>query len=183
MRIGFTLPVLLAVVIGCSGGSGSASSSSGGPAGSEAAMCQSYCDWRVRCASTDPRCQRDCSEDLSYNKGKLSAAYASMFQSCFQSLACSENDDSCIANFGAADPAYPNIPEVSACMEKRKECSQSTSQPDGGTGTQPTTSFSDDYCLSIAALTTAARAEANACLSQPCAGIRDCLIRAGSFSY
>lgn len=146
-------------------------------------MCTSFCDWRVRCGKTDQNCSAECNSDLSRSDGKLSGAYTSMFQSCYQGLACTESEDACIGNFAAADPAYPNIPEVTACMDKRTECGQSTSQPDGGTGTQPTTSFSDDYCLSIAALTPEARAEANACLSQPCAGIRDCLIRAGSFSY
>jgi hypothetical protein len=107
-----------------------------------------------------------------------------MFERCFQGLACSEKDDSCVANFGGADPAYPNIPEVTACEEKRKECSQPTPEPgDAGTLTQPNTAFSDDYCLSIAALTPEARANADRCRSQPCAGIRDCLIQAGAFNY
>jgi hypothetical protein len=102
---------------------------------------------------------------------------------CFQGLACTESEDDCIGDFGRADPAYPNIPEVSACMDKRAECSQPTPEGDGGSVTQPSTAFSDDYCLSIAALTPEARAQADACKTQPCAGVRDCLIQAGSFNY
>ena len=176
------LLVAFGIVVGCSGGSGS-SSGTGTTAGSISGMCTAYCDWKVRCAKQDQDCSAECNSDLSRSDGKLSSAYASMWQSCFQGLACSESEDSCIANFGAADPSHPNIAEGTACEEKRKECSQATSSPDGGTGTAPTTSWSDDYCLSITALTPAARADANACLSEPCAGIRDCLIRAGAFNY
>lgn len=179
MRFGFAFLVAVGVVVGCSGGGGSTGTSGGGA--SKDAMCTAYCDWKVRCGKQDNNCLEECTDGLQAEK--FSAAYTSMFQSCFQGLACSGDDDSCIANFAAADPAYPNIPEVTACNEKRDECSKSTPSPDGGTSTQPTTSWSDDYCLSIAALTPAARSEANACLSQPCAGIRDCLIRAGAFNY
>lgn len=183
MRIGFTSLVVLGIVVGCSGGSGSTSGGTGSAAGSVASMCTAYCDWQVRCAKDDPDCATDCNGSLSRSDGKLSAAYTSMFERCFAGLDCSEKDDACIANFGGADPAYPNIPEITACMDKRSECGQPTSAGDGGSTTQPTTSFSDDYCLSIAALTAEARAEAQACLAQPCAGVRDCLIRAGAFNY
>jgi hypothetical protein len=182
MRFGLAVLVVLGVVMGCSGGSGSTSSSSGG-AGSIAGLCTSYCDWEARCKTPDSTCQSECTKESSRNEGKWSGAYTSTVESCFKSLACSEDDGACIENFGAADPAYPNIPEVTACNAKRTECSESTTTPDGGTGTQPTTAFSDDYCLSIAALTAEARAKANECLTQPCAGIRDCLIQAGSFNY
>jgi hypothetical protein len=182
MRIGLALLVAIGIVIGCSGGSGSTSSSSGG-AGSITAVCTAYCDWEGRCDTPDSTCQSECTKENTRNDGKWSGGYTSMVERCFQSLACSEKDDACISNFAAADPAYPNIPEVTACMEKRTECSQATIEPDSGTSTQPNTAFSDDYCLSIAALTPAARSDANACLSQPCAGIRDCLIQAGAFNY
>ena len=183
MRNGFASLVALGFVVACSGGSGSSSGTSGAGAGSASAMCQAYCDRQVRCAKNDPNCQTECPRTLERSEGKLSSAYASMFQTCFQGLACTENDDACIANFAAADPAYPNIPEVTACMSRREECSAPPPAGDGGSTTQPTTSFSDDYCLSIAALTPEARTEANACLSQQCALVRDCLIRAGAFNY
>ena len=146
-------------------------------------MCQSYCGWRDRCGKTDANCATECNGDFSRTESKISSAYTSAVDQCFQGLACTESEDACIADFGRADPAYPNIPEVSACMEKRTECSQPTPEGDGGSVTQPSTAFSDDYCLSIAALTPEARAQADACRSQPCAGVRDCLIQAGSFNY
>jgi hypothetical protein len=182
MRTTLALLVVFGMVLACSGGSSSSSSSSG--AGTSISdMCGAYCDWSVRCAKSSQDCRTECDGDLNRYHSKLSNAYTSMFVSCFQSLACSEDDEACVANFAAADPAYPNIPEVTACNEKRTECSQPTPEGDGGSVTQPSTAFSDDYCLSIAALTPEARATANECLSRPCAGIRDCLIQAGSFNY
>lgn len=147
-------------------------------------MCTAYCDWEKRCSATPANdCHAECQKDFSRADGKLSSSYGTMFESCFQGLACTEKDDACVANFGGADPAFPNIPEVTACEEKRDECSQPATTTDGGTGTAPTTAWSDDYCLSLTALTQDARSSANACLSQPCAGIRDCLIQAGAFNY
>lgn len=183
MRTAFSSIVALGIVIGCSGGSGSTSGGTGAAAGSITAMCQSFCGWRDRCGKTEPDCLTECNGDLSRSDGKLSSAYTGMFERCFQGLACSENDDACVANFGGADPAYPNLPEVTACMERRTECSQPAPEGDGGSVTQPSTAFSDDYCLSLAALTASARADADACRSQPCAGVRDCLIQAGAFNY
>jgi len=184
MRTGFAWLVALGFMLACSsGGSGGSSGGSGAAAGTGTAMCQAYCDWKVRCAKGGASCQADCEHDVSKNEGKLSSAYVSMFQSCFPGLACTQDEEACVANFGGADPAYPNIPEVSACMAKREECSQPTPEGDGGSVTQPSTAFADDYCLSIAALDAEARAQAEACRSQPCAGIRDCLIQAGAFNY
>lgn len=182
MRIGSALLVAFGILLGCSGGGGSTSGNNTS-AGTIAALCQSGCAWRDRCGKGEQDCVAECTGDLSRSDGKLSSAYTSMVDQCFQGLACSESDEACVANFAAADSAYPNIPEVTACNEKRTECSQPTPEGDAGSVTQPTTAFSDDYCLSIAALTPSARSEANACLSQPCAGIRDCLIRAGAFNY
>jgi len=181
MKSGVALFIGFALFVGCSsGGSGSSTGTSGS---SVSGMCNAFCDWSTRCAKPEQNCQSECTSDITRNFDKLSGSYTNMFVTCFQSLACSEKDDACIANFGGADPAYPNIPEVTACNEKRTECSQPTPEGDAGSVTQPNTAFSDDYCLSITALNADARAKANACLSQPCAGIRDCLIQAGSFNY
>lgn len=181
MRIGLALLVAFGIVQGCSSSGGSSGTATA--TGSVSAMCQSYCGWRDRCANTDQNCNAECNGDFSRNETKITGAYTNAVEQCFQGLECIKKEDACIGDFARADPAFPNIPEVTACEEKRKECSQGEPIPDSGTTTQPNNAFSDDYCLSIAALTPEARSNANACLSQPCAGIRDCLIQAGAFNY
>src|SRR5687767_6313827 len=128
-----TIASALAMIVACTGGSGS--TSGGGGSGSVAGICSAVCDWRVRCNKPDTDCQAECSRDTATYEGKWSAAYTGAVQSCFQTLACDGNDDTCIANFAAADSAHPNVPEVQACLARRSECSQSTPPPDGGSST------------------------------------------------
>lgn len=169
------LLVLAFVFCACSsGGPGNPGLGGGGTGGgSLARLCQSVCGWYARCGRAESGCSAECSADTARYEGKWSATFVNHVSTCFETLACTQNDDSCVANFAAVDPAYPNIPEVQACLTKRTDCSSGTSM----------TSWSDDYCLSIAALTASARAEANACLSKACTEVSTCLRAAGSFGY
>lgn len=173
-----------ALAIACgSGGSGTIGSSGGGggAAGNVSNVCTSLCDWKTKCGKGQPTCAQECSNDAAKYQGKWSASYTGAVSSCFSTLACDRKDDDCIANFGAADPAYPDIAAVTACLDKRQECTVPAAGPDGGTIEGST--FSDDYCQSIAALTDAARAEADRCRGLACSEVRDCLKAAGAFNF
>lgn len=173
---------LLAFACG-SGGAGTVGGSSGGTgsAGDTASVCTSMCDWKTKCGKAQASCVEDCKKDVGQYQGKWSASYTGSLTSCFSSLACDKKSDDCITDFGAADPAYPDIPVVKACLSKYEECSVPAAGPDGGTVTGA--AFADDYCQSIAALTDAARSEADACVTKACAEIAGCLKAAGAFNF
>jgi hypothetical protein len=98
----------------------------------------------------------------------LRESYKSGVAACFDTLACDKIDDACISNFSLGDSTYPNIPVVQACLSKRTECKDE---------------FVDDLCQSLAALTDAARAQADACKSKPCDQVSACLAAAGAFRF
>ncbi len=153
-----------------SGGPGTAGGGGGGPGGgSMARVCDALCGWGSRCGRAEAGCTTECNQNAVTYEGKWSAAYMDHVSTCLQTLACDQSEETCVANFAAVDPAFPNIPEVQACMTRRSECTTST--------------WADDYCMSIAALTTAARAAADACRTKPCTEIFACLKSAGAFNY
>jgi hypothetical protein len=131
--------------------------------------CTAYCDWKSRCSTDSRPCEIEaCAKESDGFTSKWRDAYVAGVNSYFGSLACDRKDDDCIADFSLGDPAYPEIPVVQACLVKRTECSGA---------------FADDYCSSLAALTDAARADAESCQSKPCDQVRDCLKAAGAFSF
>lgn len=171
-----------AVAFACgSGGSGDGGGGNTASAGDVASVCQASCDWRSKCGKGSAGCVTDCDGETTGYQGKWSAAYTGGVTSCFSALACDKKDDDCVADFSVADPSYPDIAEVKACLAKREECAMPAAGADGGT--VEGNAFSDDYCQSIAALTDAAKADANRCLSRTCTEIRDCLKTAGAFSF
>lgn len=171
---------ILALAACSSGGAGSTNLGAGGGGGGGGDMtrlCNAVCGQAVKCDPSEAKCASECPAETAKYQGKWSAAFVNFASSCFETLACDANEETCIANFKAIDPAYPDIPEVQSCLARRSECLAATS--DGGI----TTTFADDYCHTIAILTTSARAEANACLSKACAEIRTCLVTAGAYNY
>jgi len=170
---------ILSLAACSSGGAGSTNlgAGGGGGGGDMTRLCNAVCGRAVKCDPTETKCSAECPAETAKYQGKWSAAFVTFASSCFETLACDANEETCIANFQAIDPAYPNIPEVEACLARRQACLASGS--DGGI----TTTWADDYCHTIAVLTTSARAEANACLSKACAEIRSCLVAAGAYNY
>lgn len=165
------LLVALTLCACSSGGPGTAGfTGSGTESGNMGRLCDTLCGWYARCGEPQTNCSSECNGDTAKYAGKWSATFVNTTATCFETLACDQNDDRCVANFAAVDPAYPNIPEVQSCLSKRSECTSSAP-------------FSDDYCHSLTALTAAARAEASACLSRACAEVSACLRNAGAFTY
>ncbi len=171
---------LFAIACG-SGGSGTIGGGSTAAAGDVSSVCTAMCDWKTKCGKGSDGCVKECTDEGAQYQGKWSASYTGAVSSCFSTLACDKKDDECVASFGAADPAYPDIAAVTACLAKREDCTAPGAGPDGGTVEGST--FSDDYCQSIAALTDAARANADACRAKSCSEVRDCLKAAGAFSF
>jgi hypothetical protein len=161
------LGLSLAVLSCSSGGAGSAGSVSTG-SGDISRICTSICAWGTRCSKAEAGCAETCNTNGTKYQGKYSVAFVNHVTACFETLTCSQSDDVCVANFVAVDPAYPEIPEVQACLARRTECASA---------------FADDYCHTITILSASARAEADACRVKPCAEIKTCLVAAGAFNY
>lgn len=175
----FVLASIFSLAACSSGGAGSTNlgAGGGGGGGDMTRLCNALCGRAVKCDPTETKCAAECPAETAKYQGKWSAAFVNFASTCFETLACDANEETCIANFKAVDPAYPDIPEVNSCLARRAECMAATS--DGGL----TTSFADDYCHTIAVMSSSGRAEASGCLSKACAEIRTCLVNAGAYNY
>jgi hypothetical protein len=108
-----------------------------------------------------------CTADANKFSARWRESYWTGITGCFNTLACGQSDDMCMTNLTYGDPAYPETPEVKACLVHQAECK----------------SFAEDYCMTIAVLTDEARAEAHACRDKPCGETKECLRTAGAFTF
>jgi hypothetical protein len=84
---------------------------------------------------------------------------------CYANLACGTSDDTCGSQVIAQLSANPTEhPSFSACMTKHDDCSASG-----------TSAFSDDMCTIVFALTDAAKASFNGCMTRACAEVEPCV--------
>ena len=156
-------------LLACNGNTVESPARTSSDAGSTAAQkyCSSYCDWKSRCSKSDSSCSSGSCVTEAESASRWRASYVDGVAGCFASLSCEENDDRCLSDFTFGEPSYPNVQYIQDCLSKRTACESA---------------FADDWCLSLAALTDAARTEASACNAKPCDQVRDCLKAAGAFS-
>lgn len=153
------------------GGTPDSASNPAGKANAET-YCSTRCAFSDRCSKAETACANggaSCVAKATPIAGFWRSEYVDSFKTCFPALACAEKTDTCVTDgFAVADPSFPNSAYTKDCLAKRASCANV---------------FADDLCLSIAALTDENRAKADACKSQDCAKVGDCLRAVGAFTY
>jgi hypothetical protein len=147
-------------------------SSAEGSAQAQTRICDAHLAWDKQCAAleTAPR-EGEFWGETTCLMGPwryLQAAYLDAAVSCFDSLPCERNDDTCItAGFHALgiddDSDLQGDREIERCVALADTCGD----------------LSEDVCFFFAAYTQQARRNAVSCLDLECSAIEDCLLDPG----